>query len=96
MGASIYVRFWCWQALLVFDVSNRASFECLDEWITESRDFGAKRMAIVVAGNKVLPANGCLHRRCRRFLTRVSAPADGQETGGVRKRSVGMGRRPPA
>jgi GTPase SAR1 family protein len=40
------------QAVLVFDVSDRSSFESLEEWLTESRDFGAKKMQIVVCGNK--------------------------------------------
>jgi hypothetical protein len=41
------------QALLVFDVSDRSSFTALEEWLTEARDFGAKKMTIVVCGNKV-------------------------------------------
>ena len=43
------------QAVLVFDVSDRASFESLGEWLTEARDFGAKKLQTVVCGNKVRP-----------------------------------------
>ncbi len=41
------------QAILVFDVSDRSSFDALNDWLTEARDYGAKKLQVVVCGNKV-------------------------------------------
>mmetsp|Transcript_23510 Transcript_23510/g.76618 ORF Transcript_23510/g.76618 Transcript_23510/m.76618 type:complete len:212 (-) Transcript_23510:268-903(-) len=40
-------------AILVFDVSNRASFEALEGWVQEAYKHGAKDMQVAVCGNKV-------------------------------------------
>jgi hypothetical protein len=50
------------QAILVFDVGDRSSFDSLNEWLTEAKDFGAKKLQVVVCGNKVgtpRPQWGC-------------------------------------
>mmetsp|Transcript_23511 Transcript_23511/g.76620 ORF Transcript_23511/g.76620 Transcript_23511/m.76620 type:complete len:137 (-) Transcript_23511:310-720(-) len=39
-------------AILVFDVSNRASFEALEGWVQEAYKHGAKDMQVAVCGNK--------------------------------------------
>lgn len=39
-------------ALLVFDVSDRKSFEVLDKWISEAQKHQAKGLALVVCANK--------------------------------------------
>lgn len=46
----------CRQALLVFDVSSRKTFECLEEWVAEARKFGGQGAVMFVVGNKVKPA----------------------------------------
>lgn len=38
--------------LLVYDTTNRASFDMLGSWVEESRKFGADSMVIFVAGTK--------------------------------------------
>lgn len=38
--------------LLVYDVANRASYDALPQWVSESREMGAENMVIVVAGTK--------------------------------------------
>jgi small GTP-binding protein len=40
-------------ALVVFDVTNRASFENLDEWISNFRDAAGEDAQIFVLGNKI-------------------------------------------
>ena len=42
------------QAILVYDVTSKKSFECLDAWVREAQKFGAGHILIVVCGNKVL------------------------------------------
>eukprot|EP00741_Cyanophora_paradoxa_P012374 tig00020610_g11956.t1 len=39
-------------AILVFDVSNKKSFEELEAWLKEAAKFGAKDLAIAVCANK--------------------------------------------
>uniref|UniRef100_A0A7S0ELM2 RJL family GTPase n=1 Tax=Hanusia phi TaxID=3032 RepID=A0A7S0ELM2_9CRYP len=39
-------------AILVFDVSNRSSFEALEAWVQEAYKHGAKDLQIAVCGNK--------------------------------------------
>lgn len=39
-------------AVLVFDVSSKASFEALDQWVEESARYGGSNAVVVVAGNK--------------------------------------------
>lgn len=41
------------QALLVYDVANRASFEGLGQWLVEAADFGAGGIPMAVCANKV-------------------------------------------
>lgn len=41
------------QAVLVFDVANRASFEELEQWLAEAADFGAGGIPMAVCANKV-------------------------------------------
>lgn len=41
------------QAVLVYDVANRASFEELEQWLVEAADFGAGRIPMAVCANKV-------------------------------------------
>ena len=38
--------------LLVFDVSNRESFEALEDWLAEAKSHGANDPALVVSANK--------------------------------------------
>ncbi|CAM9144563.1 unnamed protein product [Heterosigma akashiwo] len=40
-------------AILVYDVTNRASFAALDEWVEEGAKFGARGMPVVVCANKI-------------------------------------------
>ena len=40
------------QALLVYDITNRRSFDALDSWLKESAKFGAKDLVVVVCANK--------------------------------------------
>mmetsp|Transcript_395 Transcript_395/g.1295 ORF Transcript_395/g.1295 Transcript_395/m.1295 type:complete len:192 (+) Transcript_395:66-641(+) len=40
-------------ALLVFDCSNRASFDALEGWLDERQRYGGDRATVVVAANKV-------------------------------------------
>ena len=39
-------------ALLVYDVSDRASFNNLSSWLNDARDFGSENLVIMVIGNK--------------------------------------------
>ncbi|KAJ0409101.1 hypothetical protein P43SY_002235 [Pythium insidiosum] len=39
--------------ILMFDVSNRKSFEALDPWLREAAKFGASKFPCVLCGNKV-------------------------------------------
>ena len=39
--------------ILVFDVTNRESFEALNSWVDESSQFGAKNPDIIVVANKI-------------------------------------------
>ena len=41
------------QAVLVYDVANRASFEELEQWLAEAADFGAGGIPMAVCANKV-------------------------------------------
>eukprot|EP00877_Chromochloris_zofingiensis_P006722 jgi/Chrzof1/2302/Cz11g10080.t1 len=40
-------------SILVYDVTNRASFEALELWLDESKRFGATDMIVFVAATKV-------------------------------------------
>ncbi|KAJ9676834.1 hypothetical protein PVL29_022039 [Vitis rotundifolia] len=40
-------------ALLVYDITRRATFENLKKWLRELRDFGKPDMVIVLVGNKL-------------------------------------------
>ena len=42
--------------MLVFDVTNKASFEKLDAWLQEFYDHGGKGAVVLVVGNKVRSA----------------------------------------
>ena len=39
-------------ALLVYDVTNRATFNHLGEWLQEIREFGSPEVVVIVIGNK--------------------------------------------
>lgn len=39
-------------ALLIYDVTNRASFNHLGEWLQEIREFGSPEVVVIVVGNK--------------------------------------------
>lgn len=39
-------------ALLIYDITNRASFESITSWVEESKKYGAPDMVIFVAGTK--------------------------------------------
>ena len=39
--------------IVVFDVANRKSFECVEEWIQNVKEYGPKDIKIVVVGNKI-------------------------------------------
>jgi len=41
------------QAILVYDVSNRASFQSLERWLQEAQMHGAGKFFTAVCGNKV-------------------------------------------
>lgn len=41
------------QAVLVYDVANRGSFEELEQWLAEAADFGAGGIPMAVCANKV-------------------------------------------
>lgn len=45
------------QAVLVYDVANRASFEELEEWLAEAESFGAGGIPMAVCANKVRHLN---------------------------------------
>ena len=38
--------------ILVFDVTNRKSFEALDNWVREANKCGAEKPTVIVCGNK--------------------------------------------
>lgn len=40
-------------SVLVFDVTNRASFESLEKWLVEANDHGAGQSITIVCGNKM-------------------------------------------
>lgn len=44
--------------LLVYDATNRQSFESLQRWVDEAQAFGAKDMVVFVAANKADAAAG--------------------------------------
>lgn len=71
----------CLQAVLVFDVTSRKSFESLDNWYREAVRFGPKDVLVVVCGNKV----GASRRRGA-CLSGWFADADPRALGGVRVR----------
>ena len=39
-------------ALLVYDISNRASYNHLDSWLSDARELAHKEIVIVLVGNK--------------------------------------------
>ena len=39
-------------ALLVYDVSDRMSFNSIGSWLSDARDFGSENLVIMVIGNK--------------------------------------------
>lgn len=39
-------------AVLVFDVSTRASFRCLEGWMEEARSYGLEGVPVVLCANK--------------------------------------------
>ena len=39
--------------MLIFDVTNKASFDKLDSWLQEFYDNGGKGAVVIVIGNKV-------------------------------------------
>lgn len=41
------------QAILVYDVANRSTFEELEQWLAEAADFGAGGIPVAVCANKV-------------------------------------------
>lgn len=41
------------QAILVYDVANRASFEELEQWLAEAASFGAGGIPMALCANKV-------------------------------------------
>lgn len=41
------------QAVLVYDVANRATFDELERWLEEAANFGAGGIPVAVCGNKV-------------------------------------------
>ena len=40
-------------ALLVYDVTNRLSFNSLPSWLSDARDFGSESLVAMAVGNKV-------------------------------------------
>lgn len=40
-------------ALLIYDVTNRASFNHLGEWLQEIREYGSPEVVVIVIGNKI-------------------------------------------
>ena len=51
-GFDFLVEVDSFQALLVYDVTARKSFESLDNWLKESLDFGAQNVIVYVCANK--------------------------------------------
>lgn len=49
------------QALLVYDVADRGSFDELERWIKEAADFGAGGIPVAVCANKVSASHFLLH-----------------------------------
>ena len=39
--------------IVVFDVANRKSFECVEEWTQNIKDYGPKEIIIALVGNKI-------------------------------------------
>ena len=44
--------------VLVYDVTNRASFEALEGWLEESRKYGAENMVRVLVGGRMRLCEG--------------------------------------
>lgn len=61
-------------ALLVYDVSNRSSFNSISSWLSDARDFGSENLVIMVVGNKSDLIN-------RREVTRDEGETFAQENG---------------
>ena len=40
-------------AIIVYDITNKHSFDVLKKWIEELEEFGPKRLLIAVVGNKI-------------------------------------------
>ena len=38
--------------IIVFDVTNRKSFDCIKEWIQNIRDYANKEIKVILVGNK--------------------------------------------
>jgi len=56
--------------ILVYDCTNRASFEALDNWLQESREYGAENMVVFVAATKCdIPTRKVLEKEGREWAT---------------------------
>lgn len=42
----------CKGAILVYDITNKDSFEHLNKWLSEIRELGGKNISVIVCGNK--------------------------------------------
>jgi GTPase SAR1 family protein len=40
-------------AIIVYDITNKHSFEVLRKWLEELDEFGPKRLLIALVGNKI-------------------------------------------
>lgn len=61
--------------LLVYDVTNRSSFESLQRWVEESEAYGAKDMAVFVVANKAdVPSRKVTEREGREWAAARGFP----------------------
>ena len=59
-------------ALLVFDVTNRQSFENLNSWVDEARLSGNPAMDIIVVGNKTDLPRVVSYEEAKEFATSMT------------------------
>ena len=39
-------------AIIVYDITSQASFDCMKSWVKELRQYGPENVVIAIAGNK--------------------------------------------
>ena len=43
----------CQVAIVVYDITNKSSFEVLKEWVKELENYGPRHLLIALVGNKI-------------------------------------------